>query len=180
MLNYFPKECELTRYTKVSHKLVLGCSGNSFRTCICESFVTGKLEEALQYFSEAISCNPTSAILFANRGTNYFQLRNTPWRKLGYVMVIFWLFFGRAKVLMSWVVCWLWVAGVYVKMKKPNAAIHDAQVALKVTIGCHLRGPFYLLSVSTIHPFLQSLMSASWVLDREPELIWCYLCGICR
>lgn len=87
--NYFPKECELTRYTKMSHKLVLGCSGNSFRTCICESFVTGKLEEALQYFSEAISCNPTSAILFANRGTNYFQLRNTPSRKLGYVMVIF-------------------------------------------------------------------------------------------
>jgi suppressor of tumorigenicity protein 13 len=90
VLNYFPKECELTRYTKMSHKLVLGCSGNSFRTCICESFVTGKLEEALQYFSEAISCNPTSAILFANR------------------------------------------AGVYVKMKKPNAAIHDAQVALKI------------------------------------------------
>ncbi len=54
----------------MSHKLVLRCPGNSFRACICESFVTGKLEEALQYFSEAISCNPTSAILFANRGTN--------------------------------------------------------------------------------------------------------------
>ncbi|CAK9199608.1 unnamed protein product [Sphagnum jensenii] len=55
-----------------------------------EALAEGKLEEALQYFSEAISCNPTSAILFANR------------------------------------------AGVYVKMKKPNAAIHDAQVALKI------------------------------------------------
>eukprot|EP00249_Psilotum_nudum_P002604 c15722_g1_i1 orf=223-1380(+) len=50
----------------------------------------GNLEEAVSYFTEAISSNPTSAILYANR------------------------------------------AGVYVKMKKPNAAIRDADAAIKI------------------------------------------------
>lgn len=33
------------------------------------SLVTGKLDVALEHFTEAIICNPHSAILFANRGT---------------------------------------------------------------------------------------------------------------
>ncbi|KAJ9173441.1 hypothetical protein P3X46_016576 [Hevea brasiliensis] len=55
-----------------------------------EAISEGKLEEAIDHLSEAISLNPTSAIMYATRAT------------------------------------------VYIKMKKPNAAIRDANAALEI------------------------------------------------
>lgn len=55
-----------------------------------EAIAEGNLEMAVSLLTEAILCNPTSAILYANR------------------------------------------AGVFVKMKKPNAAIRDADAAIKI------------------------------------------------
>ncbi|KAJ7537320.1 hypothetical protein O6H91_11G001300 [Diphasiastrum complanatum] len=55
-----------------------------------EATAAGDLDEAVNFLTEAILSNPTSAILYATR------------------------------------------AGVYVKMKKPNAAIRDAEAAIKI------------------------------------------------
>eukprot|EP00252_Welwitschia_mirabilis_P020384 TRINITY_DN4998_c0_g1_i1.p1 TRINITY_DN4998_c0_g1~~TRINITY_DN4998_c0_g1_i1.p1 ORF type:complete len:384 (-),score=116.97 TRINITY_DN4998_c0_g1_i1:225-1376(-) len=55
-----------------------------------EALAEGNLDEALKHLTEAVLCNPTSAILYASR------------------------------------------ASIYVKMKKPNAAIRDADAALKI------------------------------------------------
>uniref|UniRef100_A0A0D6R4Z4 STI1 domain-containing protein n=1 Tax=Araucaria cunninghamii TaxID=56994 RepID=A0A0D6R4Z4_ARACU len=55
-----------------------------------EAMSEGDLDEAINHLTEAIMCNPTSAILYANR------------------------------------------ASVFVKMRKPNAAIRDANAAIKI------------------------------------------------
>ncbi|CAK7355787.1 unnamed protein product [Dovyalis caffra] len=55
-----------------------------------EAISEGKLEEAIEHLTEAISLNPTSAIMYATRAT------------------------------------------VYIKMKKPNAAVRDANAALEI------------------------------------------------
>ncbi|KAJ6962634.1 hypothetical protein NC652_001325 [Populus alba x Populus x berolinensis] len=55
-----------------------------------EALSQGKLEEAIEHLTEAISLNPSSAIMYATRAT------------------------------------------VYIKMKKPNAAIRDANAALEI------------------------------------------------
>lgn len=38
------------------------------------SLLTGKLDEAIEHLTEAIILNPSSAILYATRGTSYLQL----------------------------------------------------------------------------------------------------------
>jgi suppressor of tumorigenicity protein 13 len=55
-----------------------------------EAMADGDLDEAVNHLTEAIECNPTSAIIYATR------------------------------------------ASVFVKMKKPNAAIRDANAAIKI------------------------------------------------
>eukprot|EP01018_Ginkgo_biloba_P034985 Gb_38092 [translate_table: standard] len=55
-----------------------------------EAMSDGDLDEAISHLTEAIMCNPTSAIIYASR------------------------------------------AGVFVKMRKPNAAIRDANAAIKI------------------------------------------------
>merc|ERR1712151_562353 len=55
-----------------------------------EAMADGDLDEAVNHLTEAIECNPTSAIIYATR------------------------------------------ASVFVKMKKPNAAIRDANAAIKM------------------------------------------------
>ena len=74
----------------------------------------GNLDKAISLLTEAIVLNPKSAMLYASRGTS----RN--------VELCFYAtdFVSSEKFRFS--------ASVFVKLKKPNAAIRDADAALKV------------------------------------------------
>lgn len=72
----------------------------------------GNLDKAISLLTEAIVLNPKSAMLYASRGTSQYV-------KLCYMFL---------HCLKSF----LFSASVFVKLKKPNAAIRDADAALKV------------------------------------------------
>lgn len=89
--------------------------------------LTGKLEEAIEHLTEAILLNPTSAIMYATRGTTEFEFwLNFYIFDYSFLSVISFNFFSLNK------------ASVYIKMKKPNAAIRDADAALQVVPFFHI------------------------------------------
>ncbi|KAK2979685.1 hypothetical protein RJ640_027265 [Escallonia rubra] len=69
-----------------------------------EALSEGNLEEAIDQLTQAISLNPTSAIMYGNRGAAWFELQSATTHD----------------------------SSVYIKMKKPNAAIRDANAALEI------------------------------------------------
>lgn len=81
-----------------------------------EALSEGKLDEAIEHLSQAITLNPTSAIMYGNRGVYKF-------------------FFNFHQMIFSLPNLSVFVcasASVYIKLKKPNAAIRDANAALEV------------------------------------------------
>lgn len=82
-------------------------------------FLSGNLTEAIDNLTEAILLNPNSAILYATRGT-------------------YWVCFSFLFIFMYFGVCLQTnitiAASVFVKLNKPNAAIRDANAALKVCL----------------------------------------------
>lgn len=93
----------------------------------------GKLEEAIDHITEAITLNPTSAILYATRGSflflrkfmlsdskfNFqFSFNAWPYHVHQSLSVLRYFFLGS----------------VFVKLKKPHAAIRDADAALAVSV----------------------------------------------
>jgi len=88
--------------------------------------ILGNLEEAIQHLTEAILLNPTSAILYGNRGTTTCTL-----------MFLYWVvaFSSIVSSLFSVVTSIPYFsASVFLKLNKPNAAIRDADAALKVCL----------------------------------------------
>ncbi|KAK3041059.1 hypothetical protein RJ639_026856 [Escallonia herrerae] len=71
-----------------------------------EALSEGNLEEAIDHLTQAISLNPTSAIMYGNRGAAWFELQSATTHD----------------------------SSVYIKMKKPNAAIRDANAALEINL----------------------------------------------
>lgn len=87
----------------------------------------GELDKAVNHLTEAIVLNPKSAMLYACRGTSQnvetlFYVNEYPF---GLFFCISYFFFSFS-----------FSATVFVKLKKPNAAIHDADAALKVHLSC--------------------------------------------
>lgn len=93
----------------------------SFSDCVFPSYqgclaFSGKLDEAIDHLTEAIMLNPTSSILYATQG-NFFL-------------------FKECRALLCYfytILTCLFLASIFVKLKKPNAAICDAKAALEVS-----------------------------------------------
>lgn len=77
----------------------------------------GKFDEAIDHLTKAIMLNPTSAILYATRG-NFLLLS----------------LFDRLWVIILNICSCYSTATVFLIVKKPNAAIRDANMALQVSI----------------------------------------------
>ncbi|XP_040873898.1 TPR repeat-containing thioredoxin TDX isoform X1 [Glycine max] len=92
----------------------------------------GNLDEALAQLTEAILLNPQSAILYATRGTlcvcvcipTRMERLFDKFLSVALLFVLPSVSFGNPNFLFS--------ASIYMKLKKPNAAIRDADTALKI------------------------------------------------
>lgn len=92
----------------------------------------GNLDEALAQLTEAILLNPQSAILYATRGTlcvcvcipTRMERLFDKFLSVALLFVLPSVSFGNLNFLFS--------ASIFMKLKKPNAAIRDADTALKV------------------------------------------------
>lgn len=97
--------------------------GNMFTQFSWFSFA-GKLDEAVDHFTEAIILNPNSAILYAARGS--------------YIVDCFSISYCLFRVPHpSWIFSMIsydvpFSANAFIKLKKPNAAICDAEAAFQV------------------------------------------------
>lgn len=81
---------------------------------------TGKFDEAIEHLTKAVMLNPTSAILYATRGNCLL---------LGSLSLFGWMWV----IILNICDCYP-TATVFLKVKKPNAAIRDANVALQVIV----------------------------------------------
>lgn len=97
------------------------------------------MEEAIEHLTEAILLNPTSAIMYGTRGLSFWFSYGHRDCFLSLNLKVYFLVFGSELCL----ICYL-TASVYIKMKKPNAAIRDANAALEVVV-LHLVC-FYMMS----------------------------------
>ena len=99
----------------------------------------GKLEEAIDHLTEAIMLNPTSAILYATRGSFLFLKKVM----LSDLKFIFQFSFNACSYHVHQSLSslrYFFSGSVFVKLKKPLAAIRDADAALAVSLWL---GPFY-------------------------------------
>jgi hypothetical protein len=94
-------------------------------------YLSGKLEEAVEHLTKAILLNPTSAIMYGTRGIIRRPLAHS-------LLVLLHLLSAIIDDLLAamWLAALMNLcsnaASVFIKMKKPAAAIRDATAALEV------------------------------------------------
>lgn len=92
-------------------------------------YISGKLAEAIDHLTEAIVLNPTSAILYSTRG---IFLNEIYWIHSGYLLCPIFQALSHHLFHSLGNFTFMFSAGVFVKLSKPNAAIRDADTALEV------------------------------------------------
>ena len=91
--------------------------------------ISGKLEDAIEHLTNAIVLNPLSAIMYGTRGK-----RQTLHAKCNHQCMMN----HSSQTLIMLGNSYVCTASVFIKMKKPAAAIRDANAALEVIALCHL------------------------------------------
>lgn len=91
--------------------------------------ISGKLEDAIEHLTNAIVLNPLSAIMYGTRGK-----RQPLHAKCHHICMMN----HSSQILIMLGNSYVYTASVFIKMKKPAAAIRDANAALEVIPLCHL------------------------------------------
>jgi suppressor of tumorigenicity protein 13 len=108
--------------------------------------ISGKLEDAIEHLTNAIVLNPLSAIMYGTRGK-----RQPLHAKCHHLCMMNHL----SQILIMLGNSYVYTASVFIKMKKPAAAIRDANAALEVIALCHLVFLAFSLSKMLCYTFLE-------------------------
>jgi hypothetical protein len=109
--------------------------------------ISGKLEDAIEHLTNAIVLNPLSAIMYGTRGKK--QLLHAKCHHLCMMN-------HSSQTLIMLGNSYVYTASVFIKMKKPAAAIRDANAALEVVALCHLVFLAFSLSKMLCYTFVDN------------------------